>query len=56
MAYGLLKTEPGDYSYAELESDGETVWDGVKNNLALQHLRRVKRGGRTALCSRLEGG
>jgi predicted RNA-binding protein with PUA-like domain len=49
MAYWLLKTEPGDYSYAELESDGETVWDGVKNNLALQHLRRVKRGDRALI-------
>jgi predicted RNA-binding protein with PUA-like domain len=40
----LLKTEPGSYSYADLERDGKTVWDGVTNNLALQNIRKVKKG------------
>jgi len=42
--YWLLKTEPSDYSYADLNRDGKTVWDGVSNNLALQHLRNMKAG------------
>ena len=35
MAKWLFKTEPDDYSYADLERDGRTIWDGVKNNWAL---------------------
>jgi predicted RNA-binding protein with PUA-like domain len=44
MARWLFKTEPDDYSYADLERDGRTVWDGVKNNWALKNLREVKKG------------
>jgi len=40
----LLKTEPKDYSYDDLEKDGKTVWDGVGNNTALIHMRNVKTG------------
>jgi len=42
--YWLLKTEPSDYSYTDLEKDVQTIWDGVSNNLALKHLRNMKRG------------
>ena len=34
----LLKTEPSEYSFAELERDGETVWDGITNPQALRFL------------------
>ena len=44
MAYWLFKQEPSTYSYSQLESDRTTVWDGVRNNLALKHLRSVKKG------------
>jgi len=44
VAYWLLKTEPGTYSYSDLEKDGTTVWDGVSNNLALKHIRMMKKG------------
>ena len=44
MAYWLLKTEPDNYSYDDLERDGSTVWDGVNNNLALKHLRTMEIG------------
>lgn len=44
MAYWLLKTEPGTYSFMDLKRDGTTRWDGVKNNLALKHLRSMKKG------------
>lgn len=40
----LFKTEPGDYSFERLQKEGRTVWNGVKNALALKHLRAVKRG------------
>jgi predicted RNA-binding protein with PUA-like domain len=40
----LFKTEPGSYSYDDLVRDGRTVWDGVKNALALKHLAAVARG------------
>jgi predicted RNA-binding protein with PUA-like domain len=40
----LLKSDPGVYSFADLARDGKTVWDGVSNNLALIHLRNMRRG------------
>ena len=40
----LFKSDPDTYSFADLERDGRTVWDGVSNNLALKHLRSVRRG------------
>jgi predicted RNA-binding protein with PUA-like domain len=46
MASWLFKEEPEHYSFADLERDGTTLWDGVSNNLARQHLRRVRRGDR----------
>jgi predicted RNA-binding protein with PUA-like domain len=43
-SYWLLKSDPEDYSFDDLMKDGFAVWDGVANNLALQHLRKVKKG------------
>ena len=39
----LFKTEPSAYSFPQLQKDKKTLWDGVKNNLALKHLSGVKR-------------
>ena len=47
--YWILKTEPDDYSYGDLEVEGATVWDGVKNNLALKHLRSMGKGDRALI-------
>ena len=44
MAIWLLKTEPDNYSYADLERDGETMWDGVANNAALKNIRAIQAG------------
>jgi predicted RNA-binding protein with PUA-like domain len=44
MAFWLFKQEPDCYSYADLERDGVTTWDGVNNPLAQKHLRAVKPG------------
>src|SRR5262245_44173135 len=38
----LLKTEPSEYSFADLQRDRTTVWDGVSNPVALRHLRAMK--------------
>lgn len=46
MAYWLLKSEPGDYSFSDLRSDGRARWDGVRNALALKHMREVNKGDR----------
>ncbi|HEX9879931.1 MAG TPA: EVE domain-containing protein [Candidatus Binatia bacterium] len=40
----LVKTEPSVYSYQQLVKEKRTVWDGVKNNLALKHMKGVKKG------------
>jgi predicted RNA-binding protein with PUA-like domain len=45
----LLKTEPTEYSFAELVKDGETAWDGVTNPTAVMHLRGMKAGDRLAI-------
>jgi predicted RNA-binding protein with PUA-like domain len=45
-ALWLFKEEPDHYSYADLERDCQTLWDGVSNNLARQNLRKVSRGDR----------
>lgn len=45
----LLKTEPEAYSFADLEQDRETAWDGVRNAQALRTLAGMKRGDRLAI-------
>jgi len=42
----LLKTEPSEYSFADLQRDKETIWDGVSNPVALKNLRGMKSGDR----------
>lgn len=44
MAYWLMKSEPSSYSWGDLVRDGETMWDGVRNNAARLHLRAMKPG------------
>ena len=40
----LLKTEPGTYSYDDLERERVTTWDGVTNPVALRNLRAMRKG------------
>ena len=42
--YWILKTEPTTYSYDDLARDESTAWDGVKNNLALKHIKQMSPG------------
>lgn len=39
-----MKTEPEAYSFEDLERDGETVWDGVNNPVAVRNLLNMKPG------------
>jgi predicted RNA-binding protein with PUA-like domain len=45
----LLKTEPSEYSFADLQSDGATEWDGVSNPVALKNLREMTPGTRVVI-------
>jgi predicted RNA-binding protein with PUA-like domain len=44
MATFLLKTEPGEYSFADLVRDKSTTWSGVSNNAALAAIRTMRKG------------
>src|SRR5688500_10434333 len=46
MGQWLVKEEPDNYSYDQLDRDRTTVWAGVKNPLAQKHLRSIRRGDR----------
>lgn len=48
-SYWLLKTEPGDYSWDDLEREATTIWDGVTNYAALKHMREVRKGDRALI-------
>ncbi len=45
----LLKTEPSVYSFADLEREKTTIWDGVTNPVAVKHLREMKAGERLVI-------
>jgi len=45
----LLKTEPMVYSFADLEREKTTTWDGVTNPVAVKHLREMKPGERLVI-------
>ena len=49
MAHFLVKTEPSTYSFADLERDKRTVWDGVSNPVALRHLATIRKGDIVAI-------
>ena len=44
MNHWLLKTEPEEYSWEDLEREGRAPWNGVRNATALIHLRKMKAG------------
>lgn len=45
----LLKTEPSAYSFADLQRDKITIWDGVTNPTAVKHLREMTAGVRLVI-------
>ncbi|MGE0723455.1 MAG: EVE domain-containing protein [Alphaproteobacteria bacterium] len=44
MTHWLLKSEPFKYSWSQLEKDGRTHWDGIRNHQAANNLRAMKKG------------
>ena len=42
--YWLLKSEPNKYSWDDLVADGSTYWDGVRNYMARNFLKEMKKG------------
>jgi len=44
MNYWIIKSEPGTYSWNNLEADGSTSWEGVRNYAARNNLRDMKIG------------
>lgn len=46
MAYWLMKSEPGAYSWDDLVRDGKTYWNGVRNYQASNNMKAMKRGDR----------
>ena len=44
MAYWLMKSEPGAYSWDDLVRDGSTYWDGVRNYQAANNMKKMKKG------------
>jgi predicted RNA-binding protein with PUA-like domain len=44
MAHWLVKSEPGEYSWDDLEKDKQTAWTGIRNYAARLHLRGMKKG------------
>lgn len=55
MANWLVKSEPNTYSFQDLQRDGRTVWDGVRNNAAALHLKAMKAGDEVLFYHSQEG-
>lgn len=46
MKHWLIKSEPDTYSFADLQKDRSTVWDGIRNYQARNYLKEMKQGDR----------
>ncbi len=46
MTYYLAKTDPETYSIDNLEREGRTTWDGVRNPQALRAIQAMQPGDR----------
>ena len=55
MSYWLVKSEPSTYSFEQLEKDGQTFWDGVRNYAARNHLKSMKKGDQVLFYHSNEG-
>jgi predicted RNA-binding protein with PUA-like domain len=55
MSYWLVKSEPSVYAYDQLEKDGQTFWEGVRNYAARNHLKAMKKGDQVLFYHSNEG-
>ena len=54
-SYWLVKSEPAKYAFADLQRDGRTVWDGVRNNQAALYLKAMRLGDQVLYYHSQEG-
>lgn len=54
-SFWLIKSEPVKYSFADLQRDGKTLWDGVRNNQAALYLKAMKVGDQALYYHSQEG-
>ena len=54
-SHWLVKSEPETYSFDDLQKDGKTVWDGVRNHAAAGHLKAMKVGDQVLFYHSQEG-
>lgn len=54
-SHWLVKSEPDTYSFDDLQRDGKTVWDGVRNFAAAGHLKAMKVGDQVLFYHSQEG-
>ena len=54
-SFWLVKSEPNSYSFDDLQRDGRTVWDGVRNNAAALHLKAMRAGDEVLFYHSQEG-
>jgi predicted RNA-binding protein with PUA-like domain len=54
-SHWLVKSEPNTYSFEDLQRDGRTVWDGVRNNAAALHLKAMAEGDEVLFYHSQEG-
>ena len=55
MKHWLVKSEPYKYSWSDLQKDGWTYWDGVRNYQARNNLRAMRRGDKVLYYHSNEG-
>ena len=55
MAYWLVKSEPFVYAFSTLQKEGKVTWDGVRNYLARNYLRAMKKGEQVLFYHSREG-
>ena len=54
-SHWLVKSEPATYAFTDLERDGRTVWDGVRNQAAALHLKSMQEGDEVLFYHSQEG-
>lgn len=54
-SFWLVKSEPAKYAFSDLQRDGSTVWDGVRNNQAALYLKAMKVGDQVLYYHSQEG-
>jgi predicted RNA-binding protein with PUA-like domain len=54
-SHWLVKSEPNTYAFTDLEREGRTVWDGVRNNAAALHLKAMAEGDEVLFYHSQEG-